>query len=253
MRFLPLLLTAVSVAALSACGTTQITNLSRAFADVPYGDPTEPAGGPRVAVAPFEDVREETIVLPGFNVLPGIGLFLMGVPDEYARPEKAYNEFWFLRYPDGDLPLELSAALARQLVHDGVAQATVTADAEGADFLIRGKLVRSTLFEEKWNYGLNAFHIADASFVPHFLGAPYARRYGNLEYAWDLVDAKSGDTVASFVRSARSDSHFEGIWWGGTVAREMPQVGIFKNLVADQIAVDSRELKATLELKARGN
>ncbi len=205
---------------------------------VPTARPIAP-GRAYIAVLPFEDARPAEVRQRGLNAIPVLGLFLQGYGDIHERPEATASEVWFGHYTQGSLAADIPHELANVLAAVGTArEATFIEGGEGSgvdlrryDYVVSGELRSSRLEDEFWDYGLNAFTIIDASFIPHALGLPHARRSVSVTFDVALHEQTTRRLLWKATVTTPRRAAIEGLYYGHEVAGTNPYAG----LVAESI------------------
>ena len=225
------------VGLLGGCRTAKIASVRESLA-VATARPMEP-GRAYIAVLPFEDARPNEVHQSGLNAIPVLGLFTQGYGDIHERPEATTSEVWFGHFSQGSLASDIPNALANLLAASGTArEATFIEGGEDSgvdlrryDYVVSGMLKSSRLEDEFWDYGLNAFTIVDASFIPHVLGLPHARRSVSVTFDVALHEQATHRLLWKATVTTPRRAAIEGLYYGTEVAGTNPYAGLIAESV----------------------
>ena len=207
--------------AVSGCTTTQVNPLSHElnyqFTPAPDQDKTVDK---TIAIVPFEDGR----MFDGANKTESTSLMVNLIPlvwyttGKVSHPEVVYNTtdlgMSSTVKASGAMEEALPQILAEHLDRSRLFKnATFVAGSEikGYDYVLRGKVVDSTVTATRYSYLLGP-----AAIVPYLLGAPIVDYSAELTVEWELYDAGGAqvgaDTETLSAPIEKSNALYYGMW-----------------------------------------
>ncbi len=222
---------------LGGCRTADVASVRPGLVDS-TARPVAP-GRAYIAVLPFEDARPGKVRQSGLHAIPVLGLFTQGYGDIHERPEATASEVWFGHYSQGSLASDIPAGLANVLAASGTAREAsfieggeaTGVDLRRYDYVVSGVLKSSRLEDESWDYGLNAFTIVDASFIPHGLGLPHARRSVSVTFEIELREQTTRRLLWKATVTTPRRAAIEGLYYGHRIRGTNPYAGLIAESV----------------------
>ena len=231
MRMVTLVVVAMALA-VSGCTTTQVNPLSH---ELDYN--FTPAPSPKnavdksIAVVPFEDGR----MFGGANKTKSTSLMLNLVPlvwyttGEVSHPEVVYNttdlEFASTVKASGSMEEALPQILADHLGRARLfskATFVTSEEVDGYDYVLRGRLVNSTVKAERYSYLLGP-----AAIAPYLLGAPMAKYSASLTVEWQLYNASGKPIGAGKAMLKDPIEQYVALYYGMWADNKTMPIGLY--------------------------